>query len=166
MDCFKKIRGASRDGESIQVHVKTDEFMTVANMRQEFLRMRSTNSHLKDCVRVLHQNNEKMRREALDQQMMISSLKSLHDKTEEETREAKMKGDACSVVQEVMSHALAKIVAEKDQEATMKESMLSKTKEELAYSRSETAKFRDEVENLRVVKKDRPTLASFKKLFK
>ncbi|XP_078597983.1 uncharacterized protein LOC144874033 isoform X2 [Branchiostoma floridae x Branchiostoma japonicum] len=152
MDCFKKIRGASRDGESIQVHVKTDEFMTVANMRQEFLRMRSTNSHLKDCVRVLHQNNEKMRREALDQQM--------------ETREAKMKGDACSVVQEVMSHALAKIVAEKDQEATMKESMLSKTKEELAYSRSETAKFRDEVENLRVVKKDRPTLASFKKLFK
>eukprot|EP00058_Branchiostoma_floridae_P006373 XP_002591861.1 hypothetical protein BRAFLDRAFT_89374 [Branchiostoma floridae] len=83
-------------------------------MRQEFLRMRSTNSHLKDCVRVLHQNNEKMRREALDQQM--------------EAREAKMKGDACSVVQEVMSHALAKIVAEKDQEATMKESMLSQTK--------------------------------------
>ncbi|XP_035689972.1 uncharacterized protein LOC118425280 isoform X2 [Branchiostoma floridae] len=152
MDCFKKSRGASRDGEYTQVHVKTDEFMTVANMRQEFLRMRSTNSHLKDCVRVLHQNNEKMRREALDQQM--------------EAREAKMKGDACSVVQEVMSHALAKIVAEKDQEATMKESMLSQTKEELACSRSEAAKFRDEVENLRVGKKDRPTLASFKKLFK
>ncbi|XP_078600062.1 uncharacterized protein LOC144875135 isoform X2 [Branchiostoma floridae x Branchiostoma japonicum] len=135
MALLRKFRESTKD-KAAKVCLNTDEFMTVANMRQEFLGMRSTNNHLKDCVRVL----------------IISSMKSLHEeivkKKDEEAREMEMKATTCSVVQKVMTQALTKLVAEKDDEAAVKDSMLSQTKEELALSNNETAKLREEVRDL------------------
>ncbi|XP_035692185.1 myosin-6-like [Branchiostoma floridae] len=152
MALLRKFRESTKD-KTTKVCLNTDEFMTVANMRQEFLGMRSTNSHLKDCVRVLHENSAKMRQEANQQQLIISSLKSLHEeivkKKDEEAREMEIKATACSVVQKVMTQALTKLVAEKDDQAAVKDSMLSQTKEELALSNNETAKLREEVRDLK-----------------
>ncbi|XP_078600028.1 uncharacterized protein LOC144875118 isoform X4 [Branchiostoma floridae x Branchiostoma japonicum] len=151
MALLRKFRESTKD-KTTKVCLNTDNVMLFKDMEMEVLKMRDTNYQLKESVRLLHENSAKMKQEAHHQQMIISSLKILHEeivtKKEEEAREMEMKATACSVVQKVMTQALTKLVAEKDDEAAVKDSMLSQTKEELALSNNETAKLREEVRDL------------------
>ncbi|XP_078600026.1 uncharacterized protein LOC144875118 isoform X2 [Branchiostoma floridae x Branchiostoma japonicum] len=131
MALLRKFRESTKD-KTTKVCLNTDNVMLFKDMEMEVLKMRDTNYQLKESVRLLHENSAKMKQEAHHQQMIISSLKILHEeivtKKEEEAREMEMKATACSVVQKVMTQALTKLVAEKDDEAAVKDSMLSQTK--------------------------------------
>ncbi|XP_035691899.1 protein CASP-like isoform X11 [Branchiostoma floridae] len=130
-----------------------DEFMTVANMRQEFLRMRSTNSHLKDSVRVLNDNNMKMRQEAHHQKLMMTSMMKDHENIvsmkEEEIRVIRMKATARSVAQDVISRSLNTIIKEQQDTASLTEELLLETSNDLTSSRAEAAKLREELNTLK-----------------